>query len=103
MERFGGTLRHADRRSRTSSKSSKLLSVESPSRRFWSRAAEARAYAIRRFSQHLDRLDWLAESLEEGQPDANAARAWDTQDKVFADIDYRWLRTNRGINAVRNE
>ena len=72
-----------------------LLLVQSSDWEFLVTSDEARAYAIRRFSQHLDRFDWLAESLEEGQPDANAARAWYEQDKVFADIDYRWFSTKQ--------
>ena len=72
-----------------------LLLVQSSDWEFLVTSDEARAYAIRRFSQHLDRFEWLAESLEEGQPDANAARAWYEQDKVFADIDYRWFSTKQ--------
>lgn len=51
----------------------------------------ARPYAIRRFTEHVEHFDWLAESLEEGAPDVTAARALWEQDKVFADIDYRWF------------
>lgn len=52
---------------------------------------QGRAYAIRRFSEHSERFDHLAASLENGQPDVAAARAWSQEDNVFADVDYRWF------------
>lgn len=50
-----------------------------------------RAYAIRRLSEHAERFERLAASLEGGQPDADAARGWAQQDNVFPDVDYRWF------------
>ncbi|MCC6803888.1 MAG: DUF1957 domain-containing protein [Anaerolineae bacterium] len=50
-----------------------------------------RAYAIRRFNTHAERFERLAASLESGQPDVEAARAWAQEDGVFADVDYRWF------------
>ena len=54
---------------------------------------QAREYSIQRFSQHLERFNKLAASLEAGSPDVDLAdELWET-DKVFPDIDYRWFRT----------
>ncbi len=52
---------------------------------------EGRAYAIRRFSEHAERFDRLAASLESGQPDADAAELYYRRDNVFADVDYHWF------------
>jgi len=52
---------------------------------------QAREYSIRRFSQHIERFDKLAESLEKGQPNADLAYEYWELDKVFPDIDYRWF------------
>ncbi len=52
---------------------------------------QAREYAIRRFSQHLERFDRLAESLEAGRPRRDLAEEYWELDKVFPDIDYRWF------------
>jgi 1,4-alpha-glucan branching enzyme len=52
---------------------------------------QAREYAVRRFSQHVERFNKLATSLESGRPDVNAAEDYWEMDKVFPDIDYRWF------------
>ncbi len=50
-----------------------------------------RPFAIRRFSEHAERFDRLASSLERGEPDVDTAQyAWE-RDNVFADMDYRWF------------
>lgn len=53
---------------------------------------QAREYAIQRFSQHVDRFNKLALSLEEGKPDVGYAEELWERDKVFPNIDYRWFR-----------
>jgi 1,4-alpha-glucan branching enzyme len=53
---------------------------------------QAREYAIRRFSGHIERFEKLATSLESGSPDTAAAQEYWELDKLFADIDYRWFR-----------
>jgi 1,4-alpha-glucan branching enzyme len=68
-----------------------LLLLQSSDWPFLVSAGGARAYAIRRFSEHADRFDHLAESLENGQPDVNSAQRWWQQDNVFPDVDYRWF------------
>lgn len=52
---------------------------------------QARQYAIQRFSQHLERFNQLAESLESGAPNVTYANELWELDKVFVDIDYRWF------------
>lgn len=52
---------------------------------------QAREYAIQRFSQHLERFERLAASLEAGSPDVALADEYWELDKIFADIDYRWF------------
>lgn len=53
---------------------------------------QAREYAIQRFSQHLERFNKLADSLEKGKPDTELAAEYWELDKIFPDIDYRWFR-----------
>ena len=55
--------------------------------------AQGRAYAIRRFSEHAERFDHLAKSLEAGAPDVEKAQVWWERDNIFAEIDYRWFKT----------
>ncbi len=52
---------------------------------------QAREYAIQRFSQHVERFERLAASLEAGSPDVALAEEYWELDKVFPDIDYRWF------------
>ncbi|MBE2271004.1 MAG: DUF1957 domain-containing protein [Anaerolinea sp.] len=53
---------------------------------------QAREYAIRRFSQHIERFEKLASSLEAGSPNIDLALEYWELDKLFADLDYRWFR-----------
>ncbi len=71
-----------------------LLLMQSSDWPFAVTTGQARVYSIRRFSEHAEHFDQLAASLENGQPDAAAARNWWTQDNVFADLDYRWFAPN---------
>jgi 1,4-alpha-glucan branching enzyme len=69
------------------------LLLESSDWPFLVTTGQAREYAIQRFSQHLERFNKLADSLDSGSPDVDLAdELWDA-DKVFPDIDYRWFRT----------
>ena len=52
---------------------------------------QAREYAIQRFSQHLERFNKLADSIEYDRINIEYARELYELDKVFADIDYRWF------------
>jgi 1,4-alpha-glucan branching enzyme len=67
-----------------------LLLLESSDWPFLVTTGQAREYAIRRFSQHVERFDRLASSLEAGQPDRALADEYWELDKVFPNIDYRW-------------
>ena len=67
-----------------------LLLLESSDWPFLVTTGQAKEYAIQRFSQHAERFNQLAESLEQGAPDwALATRYWEL-DRVFPDVDYRW-------------
>lgn len=72
------------------------LLLESSDWPFLVTTGQAREYSIQRFSQHLERFNKLASSLEKGTPDDDlAAELWEL-DKVFGDIDYRDFRTYSG-------
>jgi 1,4-alpha-glucan branching enzyme len=68
-----------------------LLLLQSSDWPFLVTTGQAREYSIRRFSQHIERFDKLAESLEKGQPNVALADEYWELDKVFPDIDYRWF------------
>jgi len=69
-----------------------LLLMQSSDWQFLITSGQAREYAIQRFSQHLDRFNKLAESLDRKQADrALADEIWEL-DKVFPNIDYKWFR-----------
>ncbi|HML21741.1 MAG TPA: DUF1957 domain-containing protein [Aggregatilinea sp.] len=70
-----------------------LLLLESSDWPFLVTTGQARQYAVQRFSQHVERFNDLADSVEYGSPDgALAARLWE-RDRLFPDIDYRWWTT----------
>ncbi|GAB4570855.1 MAG: DUF1957 domain-containing protein [Anaerolineae bacterium] len=67
-----------------------LLLLESSDWPFLVTTGQAKTYAIQRFSQHTERFNRLADSIEAEQPDVElAARFWEL-DRVFPDVDYRW-------------
>jgi 1,4-alpha-glucan branching enzyme len=68
-----------------------LLLLQSSDWPFLVTTGQARQYAIQRFSQHVERFDRLAQSLERDQPDTVLAEEYWELDKVFPDIDYRWF------------
>ena len=68
-----------------------LLLLQSSDWPFLVTTGQARNYAVQRFSQHVERFDKLAKSLEIGEPNvALADELWEV-DKVFPDIDPRWF------------
>lgn len=68
-----------------------LLLLEASDWPFLVTTGQAREYSIRRFSQHIERFDKLAESLEKRRPSRELADELWELDKVFPDIDYRWF------------
>lgn len=70
-----------------------LLLLQSSDWPFLVTTGQAREYAIQRFSQHIERFEKLATSLERELPDRATAEEFWELDKVFPDIDYRWFRT----------
>ncbi|MDX1992639.1 MAG: 1,4-alpha-glucan branching protein domain-containing protein [bacterium] len=66
-----------------------LLLLESSDWPFLVTTGQAREYAIQRFSQHVERFNKLAGSLENGNPNTGLAHELYELDKVFPDIDYR--------------
>lgn len=67
------------------------LLLQSSDWQFLITTEQGRAYAVQRFTQHLDRFERLAESLETGTPDVALANAYHEEDNLFADVDYRWF------------
>ena len=67
------------------------LLLESSDWPFLVTTGQAREYAIQRFSQHLERFNKLASSVENNAPDVAYANELYELDKVFPDIDYRWF------------
>lgn len=64
-----------------------LLLLQSSDWPFLITTGQAREYAIQRFSQHLDRFERLAASLETGTPDTAAAAEYHALDNLFPDLD----------------
>ncbi len=69
-----------------------LLLLEASDWPFLVTTGQAREYAIRRFTRHVERFEALAASLESGTPDRQLADELYEVDKVFPEIDYRWFR-----------
>jgi len=57
---------------------------------------QAREYAIQRFSQHVERFDKLASSLDTAMPDVTYAKELYNLDNIFPDIDFRWYLPGEG-------
>jgi 1,4-alpha-glucan branching enzyme len=68
-----------------------LLLLEASDWPFLVTTGQAREYAIRRFTRHVERFEALAASLEAGRPDRRLAdELWEV-DKVYPDIEYGWF------------
>jgi 1,4-alpha-glucan branching enzyme len=67
-----------------------LLLLQASDWPFLVTTGQARAYAIERFTTHLERFEALCRSVEAGRPDGDLAEAYWELDKVFPDLDYRW-------------
>ncbi len=67
-----------------------LLLLESSDWPFLVTTGQAKEYAIQRFSQHTERFNHLAESVELGRPDTAQAELYWNLDRVFPAVDYRW-------------
>ncbi len=68
-----------------------LLLLESSDWPFLVTTGQAREYAIRRFTRHIERFEALAASLEAGKPNRQLADELFEVDKIYPDIDYRWF------------
>ncbi|TVR23284.1 MAG: DUF1957 domain-containing protein [Anaerolineaceae bacterium] len=68
-----------------------VLLLQSSDWPFLVTTGQAREYAIQRYSQHLERFNKLADSLDAGTPDVALAHELFELDKVFPDIDPRWF------------
>ena len=82
-----------DEQSVLSQAAREALLLESSDWPFLVTTGQAREYAIQRFSQHLERFNKLASSLEAGTPNVELANEYWEMDKVFPNIDYRWFRS----------
>ena len=67
-----------------------LLLLESSDWSFLVTTGQAKEYAIQRFTQHTERFNRLAESIEAGRPDIGLATHYWELDRVFPNVDYRW-------------
>lgn len=70
-----------------------LLLLQSSDWPFLVTTGQAREYAIQRFSQHVDRFNRLAQSLDDGTPDVAYAQEMYELDKVFPQMDYTIFRS----------
>jgi len=70
-----------------------LLLLQSSDWQFLITTGQAKNYAIQRFSQHLERFNELADSVDDFQPARKRAEELWEIDKLFPDIDYRWFGT----------
>jgi 1,4-alpha-glucan branching enzyme len=68
-----------------------LLLLQSSDWPFLVTTGQAREYSIRRFSQHVERFEKLATTLEGKRPNREMADEFWELDKVFPDIEYRWF------------
>jgi len=76
-----------------------LLLLESSDWPFLVTTGQAREYAVRRFTSHVERFERLLASVEAGKPDrALAEELWEL-DKVFPEVDYRRWRNGRERNG----
>lgn len=67
-----------------------LLLAESSDWPFLVTTGQARNYAIERFSQHMERFRKLADSVDNGEPNASMASEFNQLDNLFPQIDFRW-------------
>lgn len=80
-----------------------LLLLESSDWPFLVTTGQAREYSIQRFSQHVERFNQLADSLENNTPNRELADRYYELDKVFPDIDYRWWAGSQKQQVMRNK
>ncbi len=66
-----------------------ILLMQSSDWSFLVTTGQAREYALQRFTQHVERFNQLAISLEHNAPNVALAGELYELDKVFSDIDYR--------------
>lgn len=69
-----------------------LLLMQSSDWQFLITTDQAKEYAIQRFSQHMDRFNKLADSIDAQTPDRELAEELWERDKIFPDINYQWFR-----------
>lgn len=69
-----------------------LLLLEASDWPFLVTTGQAKEYAIRRFTRHVERFEALATSLEDGKPDLRLADELYEVDKVYPYINYRWWK-----------
>ncbi|MEO0562890.1 MAG: 1,4-alpha-glucan branching protein domain-containing protein [Chloroflexota bacterium] len=69
-----------------------LLLMQASDWPFLITTGQAKEYAVQRFSQHRERFEKLADSLDSHTADRSLAEELWELDKVFPDIDYRWFR-----------
>jgi len=79
-----------DERTALNQAAREVMLMQSSDWQFLVTTGQAREYAIQRFSQHVERFDRLAKSLDAGTVDIAYAKELYNLDNIFPDIDYRW-------------
>jgi 1,4-alpha-glucan branching enzyme len=72
-----------------------LLLLESSDWPFLVTTAQAREYAIQRFSQHVERFEVLATSIENERLDGDLAAGYWELDNLFRDVDPDWWKARK--------
>lgn len=94
MEALAGNFKrpNADAKAVLNMAARELLLLQSSDWPFLVTTGQAREYAIRRFTRHIERFESLAVSLEAERPDRRLADEFYVVDKIYPDIDYRWFK-----------
>ncbi|NDJ53842.1 MAG: DUF1957 domain-containing protein, partial [Chloroflexi bacterium] len=94
VERFGDSATE-DEEAVLNQAARELLLLQSSDWPFLVTTGQAREYAIRRFTRHVERFEGLAASAEAGRPDRELADELYEVDKVYPNIDFRWFASRQ--------
>ncbi|MGJ3238406.1 MAG: glycoside hydrolase family 57 protein [Anaerolineae bacterium] len=76
-----------------------VLLMQSSDWAFLVTTGQAREYAVQRFTQHIERFNHLADSLDSGKPDTSLAQELYVLDRIFDDLDYRMFASKRSTSS----
>lgn len=92
VERYSGDALSPGKEAVLNMAARELLLLQSSDWPFLVTTGQAREYAIRRFTRHVERFEALAASLESGQPARQLADEIYEVDKVYPEINFRWFQ-----------